>query len=44
MKSRHYFVLIAVLVMVVVGGAWGAETGDANAATDRDFWCGYSRA
>jgi F-type H+-transporting ATPase subunit b len=35
MKSRHYFVLIAVLVMVVVGGAWGAETGDANAANDR---------
>jgi F-type H+-transporting ATPase subunit b len=34
MRNRHYLVLIAVLAMFVVGRAWGAETGDANAAND----------
>jgi F-type H+-transporting ATPase subunit b len=36
MRNRQYVMLVAVVAMlVVVGTAWGAEGGDANAANDR---------
>jgi F-type H+-transporting ATPase subunit b len=35
MRSRHYLVLLAIVAIFVVGSAWGAEGGEANAANDR---------
>jgi F-type H+-transporting ATPase subunit b len=34
MRRRHYLVLLAIIAIFVVGSAWGAEGGDANAAND----------